>query len=289
MRESQMKKIIALAVASAFVAPVMAADVSISGLSEFTFKDANGTTTADFTDNAIYVGASTETANGLTVTAAMNITGAGADDGSDALTVSGPFGEVTMGDVSGATDKFDQRTDKDVGIGVSTSGYDAAAGWTLPTIVEGLTVYASYAAENNNDGGTASAQEGSGLALQYVAGPVSVAYATVDTQDATKEQDYVGATVSMNGLAVSAEVKSTGASGAKEDITGIGVSYAMGDLTLNAVSSKTEDSSNVTTSDVTFYGVQYNLGGGVKVFAEVKSDDKNTDADVSGFGVAFAF
>jgi hypothetical protein len=286
MRESQMKKIIAAAVATAFVAPVMAADVTISGLSEFTYKDANGASTADFTDNAVYVGASTETANGLTVTAAINITGAGGDDGSDNLTVSGPFGSLTMGDVSGATDKFDQRTDKDVGIGVSTSGYDAAVGWTLPTVVEGLTVYASTAATTNND---SAAEEGSGLALQYVAGPVSVAYATVDTQDATKEQDYVGATVSMNGIAVSAERKSTGASGSKEDITGLGISYAMGDLTLNAVSSKTEDSSNATTSDVTFYGVQYNLGGGVKVFAEVKSDDKNTDADVSGFGVAFAF
>jgi hypothetical protein len=40
-----MKKIIAAAVASAFVAPAFAADVTISGSQEFSWADSNGTYT----------------------------------------------------------------------------------------------------------------------------------------------------------------------------------------------------------------------------------------------------
>ena len=37
-----MKKLVALAVAGAFIAPVYAADISISGDQEFSYQDANG-------------------------------------------------------------------------------------------------------------------------------------------------------------------------------------------------------------------------------------------------------
>jgi opacity protein-like surface antigen len=70
MRETQMKKIIATAVAAAFAAPVMAADVTVSGSVEFNMNDANGTTTSA-TDSAFKVAASTETANGIGVSGAI--------------------------------------------------------------------------------------------------------------------------------------------------------------------------------------------------------------------------
>ena len=62
MRESQMKKIIAAAVATAFVAPVMAADVTVSGSQEFSYKSVDGTTTTEtdgnvtITMNELYTG-----------------------------------------------------------------------------------------------------------------------------------------------------------------------------------------------------------------------------------------
>ena len=63
-----MKKIIATAVAMAFAAPVLAADITITGDQEFSWQSNNGTTTASL-DGDVNIKASTETANGLSVSA----------------------------------------------------------------------------------------------------------------------------------------------------------------------------------------------------------------------------
>jgi hypothetical protein len=105
-----MKKIIAAAVAAAFVAPAFAADITISGDQEFSYVDTNGTTSTAI-DGDFNIKASTETANGLAVSADINISDEGEDDGSNSLTVAGPFGKLDMGDTSSAADNVDDRTD----------------------------------------------------------------------------------------------------------------------------------------------------------------------------------
>jgi len=286
-----MKKIIAAAVATAFVAPVMAADVTVSGLTEFYYKDVNGATSTGFGDHAVYVKATTETANGLTISADMNIdvsddADVDTTDGSDSIDISGPFGKIELGDTSSAADKFDDRNDTDVVINaISLGADDAAVGWTLPTFVEGLTTYVSYSADDNRE----SNATGTGFAAQYSAGPVSIAYGDNQGDADADNQTYVGGTVTVGGLKISAEQLTDGASGSEEKEKSVGLVYSMGDVTFSVAQEETKDSTDAVTNDVTFVGVKYSLGGGVTAFAETSSDDKDADADTTAVGVAFAF
>ena len=139
-----MKKLIAAAVATAFVAPAFAADIVITGDQEFSYTDSNGTT-ATAIDGDFNVKASTETANGISVSADINIAAMRVDndDGGDSLTLSGDFGTLDLGDTSSAADSVDDRTDYSYVTGVATTAGDAAIGWTLPSVVPNLTVYVS--------------------------------------------------------------------------------------------------------------------------------------------------
>jgi len=283
-----MKKIIAAAVATAFVAPAMAADVNISGLAEFYYQDANGTTSTGYGDHAVYIKASTETATGIAVSVDMNLTSEGEDDGSDSINLSGPFGTIELGDTSSATDKFDDRNDTDVVINaISLGADDAAIGWTLPTIAEGVTLYVSHTPDSVDN--TGDGVSGSGFGLQYAAGPLSVAYATNEGDADTDNQEYVGASVSFGGFKISAEQLTDGASGAESKEKSVGLVYAMGDLTFSAAQEETTDDSDAVTADVTFMGIKYNLGGGVTAFVETSSDDRDADADTTAAGIAVAF
>ena len=277
-----MKKIIAAAVAAAFVAPAFAADITITGDQEFSFKDTNGTVTSAI-DGDFNVKASTETANGLAISADINITDDGGDDGSDSLTVSGPFGKIDMGDTSSAADKFDDRNDFGLVLGNDTSAGDAAVGWDLPTMVPGLSTYISYSSEGSEDGGNVG--EHTGFALQYGSGPVEVAYAQNNNEDGSK-LTYVGGTVAFGGLAVSIERMDE--DGADVEEQSVSASYGMGDLTL-AISQQETTTGYLVDSDVTAVHVHYSLGGGVTAFIENSSDDRNADEDATAVGLTFKF
>jgi hypothetical protein len=288
MRESQMKKIIAAAVASAFIAPAFAADVSLTGSVEFNMDDNNGTTTAN-TDSAFKVSASTETANGISVTAAINIqaNSDGTDaalngNGGDGLTLAGDFGKIELGDASSAADKYDDRGDFSKLNGVATSAGDAQVGWTLPALVDGASVYVSF----SDDAGEGDAH--TGLAVQYAAGPVTLAYAQNDEVADNSDLTYVGASVSLQGLTLSAETMEDEGGGTKEDEKIIGVKYAMGDITVFAASYEHKTSGS-KDEDVMSYGLHYSLGGGVTAFVETQADDLNDAADSTGFGLEMTF
>lgn len=274
-----MKKIIAAAVAAAFVAPAFAADITISGDQEFTMTDTNGTV-ATAIDGDFNVKASTETANGLSVSADINISDEAGDDGSNSLTIGGAFGKVDMGDTSSAADKFDDRNDFGLKLGNATSAPDAAIGWDLPTMVPGLSVYVSYGTESNEDG-----EEHTGFALQYGAGPVEVAYAQNNNEDGSKIT-YVGGTATFGGLGVSIERMDDDADDTEEQ--SVSASYGMGDLTL-AISQQETTTADVVGSDVTAVHVHYSLGGGVTAFIENSSDDRDADADATAVGLTMKF
>jgi hypothetical protein len=72
MRDSQMKKIISLAVASAFAVPAFAADVTISGDVEYVFSIETGVTAAAVGDADFKISA-TEQIGDMTVTAYLDV------------------------------------------------------------------------------------------------------------------------------------------------------------------------------------------------------------------------
>ena len=276
-----MKKLVALAVVSAFAAPIFAADITISGDQEFSYVDANGATSTAI-DGDFNIKASTETANGLKVSADINISDEGGDDGANSLTIAGPFGSLDLGDTSSAADAFDDRTDYSLVTGVATTAPDAAIGYTLPSMIPNLSVYLSTGADTNEDG-----EAHTGVALQYSAGPVSVAYGQNQNDDESKIT-YVGATVTFAGVAVSVETTEDNATGAKAEERNLGVKYSMGDLTLFMATQETQ-TNDVVGEDVTAFGLHYSLGGGVVAFFESSSDSMDASADTSAVGVTFKF
>jgi len=281
-----MKKIIAAAVATAFVAPVFAADVTLTGGTDFYYKDVDGVTSTGFDSDAFTIKATTETASGIAVSVDFNITSEGEDDGSGSVDLSGDFGKIELGDTSNAADKFDDMTDVDVVVGPSLAGSDAAIGWTLPTMVEGLTVYLSHSADASDDEGGQTAAH-TGYAAKYAMGPVSIAYGKADADVNSADQAYVGASATFQGVTVMYEEMTNGDSSAETVEESFGLAYSMGDMTINFVQEETT-AGGAVTSDITFVGVKYSLGGGVTAFAEQASNDTN-DSDATAVGVSVSF
>ena len=275
-----MKKIIAAAVAAAFIAPVYAADITLSGDLEWSYSDGNGATSTAL-DGDVNINASTETANGLSVTTSINLSDNGDDDGGDAVTIGGDFGKLTLGDTSSAVDKFDDRNDYALVAGTGLTGDDAAVGWDLPTLVPGAKLYVSYGADTNEDGNEAH----TGFGVSYGAGPVSVAYAQNNNDDGSKIT-YVGGTATFGGIAVSVETMDDDADDSEE--RSVGFKYSMGDVTIYGSNQK-DTTDDATTADVTAFGVQYSLGGGVVAFVENSSDEEDASAETTALGVSVKF
>jgi outer membrane protein OmpU len=319
-----MKKIIAAAVAGAFVAPVMAADVTVSGKLEMSHIDRTSTyatnnyfdTTVVAGDTSFTIKATEEIGNGITVSADLNLTGTGEDDGGDSITLSGPFGKLDLGDTSGAVDSVDDKGDVfkvfDNGIGgsalksstsnaanlntyIAANSYaengvskDAAVQYTLPTLVEGLTVIATYTPQDGHEKHISGASaDGSGLALKFdTPFGASIAYAKEDI--GTTENSLIGISGSFNGVGYAYETAENDVNGTKEDYKSMMVNYSMGDITV-AMGNTTIDDGGTETSDQTTYGVHYAMGGAT-FFLETMSDDKRANKpDATAFGVEVAF
>ena len=279
-----MKKIIASAVAVAFAAPVLAADITITGDQEFSLQDSNGASTSAL-DGDFNIKASTETANGFSVSADINYDTDGDEDGSSSLTISGPFGKIDAGDTSSALDAVDDVTDWGYVLTGGTPNIDAALLYTLPTLVEGLTLNYSMSSETNY---AAPASEGDGFSAKYSAGDLSVRYGIQDNKDDT-EQQYVALTYSMAGIGLAAEqYTTTTAAGVDTDTDSMSLTYTTGDITL-AIETQETSSAGATSADVTTMGIHYGMGGGVTAFVENTDDEQDATAETTAVGIAFKF
>jgi len=304
-----MKKIIALAVASAFVAPAFAADVTLSGGLTYAYTQSDKAATGDTLsadDNQIAVTATTETANGLSVSGTFKIvddaTGE-TDHQGTALTISGPFGTLGLGDNSGALDATGDYTDMAYWFGgYNMDGNDMAIAYTLPTLIEGLTLRASMSPEGNNYiaggettdvAGTAEGREATAYSVTYTTGPISVYYGEEDvdrTAAQTTTNKSYGIKYSAGSITVAAEAGSTdnAAAVASSDIgdgddveyKGFAVAYAMGDITLAFESQQMEEKNvaNQRWIDENTFSISQDLGGGVSAGVSTTSND-STDAD----------
>ena len=280
-----MKKIIAAAVASAFMVPAFAADISITGDQEFSWQDNNGVTTAEL-DGDFNIKASAEASNGISVGADINVSEIAANDGSASLTISGPFGKIDAGDTSSALDAVDDVTDWGYELTTGTGNEDASVLWTLPTMMEGLTVNLSVSADSTSaDSGITA---GNGYSFKYSFGDGDVRYGINDNEDDT-EQTYVAATYSMAGIGFAIEqFTTTTAAGVDTDNDAMAVTYTTGDLTL-AIETLETSSAGSTSADITTLGAHYSLGGGLTAFVEQKDDDEDSTAETTAVGLAFSF
>jgi hypothetical protein len=309
MRESQMKKIIAIAVAGAFAAPAFAADITVTGGLTYAYTQSDKSSTGDTLsadDNQVVFTATSETSNGYTVSGKFTIvddaTGE-TDHQGTALTVSGPFGTLGLGDNSGALDATGDYTDQSYWFGgYNMDGNDMAIAYTLPTLVEGLTVVASMSPDGDNYiaggesadvAGTAEGLEATAYSLTYASGAFAVYYGEEDVDRAegqtTNNKSY-GIKYSANGLTLAAEAGSSDnnaevtdsdiAAGDDVEYKAFAVAYAMGDLTIAYEMQQMEEKNvdNQRWIDENTISVSQDLGGGVSVGVATTSND-STDAD----------
>lgn len=278
------KKIIATALVSALSFSASAATVTIGGDQEWSWKEQNGVSTTAL-DGDINVIASEDLANGMSVSADFNIDEVADDDGGASLTVSGAFGKLDLGDASGALDAIDDRAEWGYVLTSGSPSTDHPILWTLPSMVDNLTVHVS-AAGDSNYGTTATA--GTAYSLKYKAGPVAVGYGALSNNDDSKEK-LMTLEAGFGGVNLDYEVHTdTDTSGVDTDTTTIAASYKLGDTTV-AVNTLEEESAGTVSEDAITYGVHYKVGGGLTAFVEQTSDDITPTSDATVFGLAYKF
>jgi len=294
-----MKKIIALAVASAFVVPAFAADVTLSGDIEMQWiaEDGEGLATAN-NDGDITVTATEELANGVSVSAKVGVedaqTAAGAGDVE--LHLTGAFGKLSLGEVDAAANAVDERDpagDLFAEAGVGSPSVPGAVApintilYTLPSMVEGLTLMGSLGhLAVTDDQNPDNEVQVTSYAAQYAVGGLNIAIGTIEADSQAYDTNYVGATYTMGGLKLSAE-RSTNDAAVDQDTQTLGAAYNLGDTTLYVQSDETETAAGASTTD-SIIGLNHTIGGGLSVRVEnLSSDTVNNDA--TGVSVYYKF
>jgi len=283
-----MKKIIALAVAGAFVSPVVfaEAEVGFSGEMEFQYVSSDGAT-ADALNNfasEFNITATEELDNGMTIKATLQFSGDGTDAGNadtdgGTLGVSGAFGSISLGDNAGALDSIDSVT----AIAPARDGSDLALGddagiaYVSPT-VSGFTAMYSVSPSSST---TSTTADFSSYAVKYSMDGITVG---VGKDELAAGDDTVVAVSYSFGDAYFAY--GVGEDSSANDISSIAASYGMGALKLGVQKDETQDSTGATTADETHVFVQYNLGG-AKLYLEQKSDDFADDTTIAGVEYKF--
>jgi hypothetical protein len=283
-----MKKIIAAAVAAAFVVPAYAADITISGEMEMTYvSPSTGTDAATNADNIITVTA-TDEIDGVTVTANIIMDQdavfdqAGGDGSNMSLSANGVT--LSMGDVSGGMDAVGDYTDIAPAYGgFNLDGNDHSFAVSLPAIA-GLNITASMSPEAGYDG---AADDETGLGVSYSFPNGQVYFGSEDT--ATETHTAVGIRYSMNGFYVAYERgEDDNGAAADTEITGFAVRYQMGNIEVGMESQEITPDGGAATEDETVAYIQYHMGP-VDLYVAQLSDDANAANEGTTVGIEYGF
>ena len=311
-----MKKIIALAVASAFVAPAFAAEVTVSGDVEFIYVDKTAAQEFDSGDQDVVVSASEELANGTKVSVSLEMDGN--EDGlvSDSkLTLSNGPVTFTIGDNASDTAiaMFDEKSDVAEQGGTSGDNANSDLGGISTTHtasltiapVEGLTLAASFStkkavkavtgAGTANDNVTklavaaADHQEITSYAIQYSAMGLSVAYGAAEKQGDDDAAKSTSVSYAVGPFYVGAErLSNVGFDGAKS-VNNIGVSYDYGSGKLFFESGEMDTGTASTTVETDAIGASYKMGAVNMYVVSNQVTTGTTDDDQTIVGVEYAF
>ena len=304
----------ALAAAATLSANVALAEVSISGSMEFTYQSHDpGTTTTgasndEFSsDQDIAIKFEKKTDTGLTIGMYQKLetasgtanTSSGVSSDENYMYIKGGFGSITLGSNDGAGDQL-TRTAHDMlgvdalndgnGTGIAVKGggnlKDDNADlmddiddennitYILPKM-GGLTVGASYADKGAGASGNAD-QTTFGAKYAFESGAVkgsihvgtnSVSGATAGA--ASTNHSSMGVDVSSGPFrAVIARAESdTSTASVTTEVTDYGVQYNVGNgLTLTAVGTQIEENTGGETSDVVSLGAKYNIASGLDAY-----------------------
>jgi len=302
-----MKKIIALAVAGAFTAPVMAADVTISGVVEYQYRDVDGaTTTAHNGDTPAFTVSATSETNFGSVTG--KITWDGDFDDDQLIMDVNNFGSIAVGNPDSALDAQGDWTD----VAPEKGGFRGDGGDTFMTIkpnlgINGLSVAISTQPATSQDG--TGQGEGSAYGLTYDMGNMSV-YAGSQKRkgyhaaanDTTETLTAFGIKASFGPLylaAESAQLKNTGADSTEAKFTGIAATYQIEDVTIGVEQQDSDGAydqisftaaahTTVAQFDETTVFIKYSFGGGLTGYIE-QYDESKAGGEQTTMGLQYSF
>ena len=313
-----MKKIIAAAVAAAFVAPAFAADVSVSGDVEFTYTDSNTKQNFESGDQDVTVTGSEELSNGMTVSASLEMDGSDTGMASDAvLTITSGAVTFSIGDAATRADAmFDEKStvaEKGGEDSIATDENSLGNSHTATISIspaEGLTVAASLGtvkyvkaatAKTANSNQTTLEVEGkepadvNSYAAQYSAAGFSVAMAVTDKDGESDSQNYLGASYTNGPIYVAYESIEGNEFDKDIEVKNLGASYDYGMGKVFVESGEEENTSDGAITETVAFGASYKLGGAVNLYIvanNVEATDSSgtkTDDDQTIVGVEYAF
>lgn len=265
----------------------MAADISISGSTNFTYlNDTAGSPTDESrfnveSDVAISFSATTDSGISTTMTYGFDDTDGAADDAN--ATISGDFGSIMM--VNGTVDAnyvagMDETFDK-AGEGsqdaVTLGGVSASSiGYKFPSIVDGLTL----AVQTSNDNET----ESFGYGLSYDAGMAKLTIAKISNNTEEYSSTSIATTVAGISLAIEQNKKEVVEGTTSElETTAYGASYTMDGVTLAYEAGSTKDEDGAAAGDYSQFAVKYAIAPGIAASfttSEVNDEDGNGADDV---------
>lgn len=311
-----MKKILLATSALVMVAGAASAEVALSGSARMglVYADNGTTSTTQFSSRVrIVFTASGETDTGLSFGASVRNDQSGVGNtanGDSTVYISGGFGKLTMGDVSGAADALVGQT-SGVGYGPNDGLHEINFVGTTKT-----AAYYEYSAGAVTFGLGAGQMEGGGdelnIGVKYAtdAYSIALAYETTDgipavvgppAVAAVPAQDLIslGGSATFGAATLKARVSDSDIAGADTNWS-VSVDYAMGATTLTAV--YTDYGNNgaglngaalAGSTDTQHFGIgaAYDLGGGASVAGGIVQQNNTGVADrtFADVGLKFSF
>ena len=274
------------------------ADISVSGSSVIAYQSADSNNNTQH-GGSVSFGLSTTTDSGMTVSSGAGITLSASDTSSPAKAISG-FNNITfatggtsitlgndvglpdgVGDVGGAVGSIAAINNNGMSKTVGITD-DEGTGVSVTTAFGGATVGLYYVADSSpsaNSGDVDGATDtGTGAKISTTMGDLGVTVGYATHSDTSLDDTETGIAVTyaaMGGTLTAGYESSTGA----KDGNQFGVKYAM---SLDAASvtigysSADVDSKSATQTDV---AVSYPMGGGMSVFAEMRTVSGDTGTD----------
>jgi hypothetical protein len=283
----------------------------ITGTYEFGYEDISGDGvvtdgTSYKTEANVDIKFSATADNGLTATFIYGLDDADGtetvDDASASL--SGDFGKLlfingtldddavlgTKTDVDGATSE--EITPAAAGAGGGTVAWDGqfastngtSVSYTLPAMVDGLTVAIAHSNQSNDIENMAY---GAKFTTDVGGAALSVSAASTSRENGTAEDDYThyGLSIASSGFTIMLESNSrdngTGTGrGSDMSSSGVGATYAMGNVTLGAYQRNAETGLATDDYSQTAFGVDYTIAAGITASVTSTSTDIDSTTNV---------
>ncbi|TYB88614.1 porin [Oceaniovalibus sp. ACAM 378] len=297
-----MKKVLLASTALILSAGFAAAEVTVAGdgrMGIIGFDNNTGDDLAFTSRIRISFAASGETDGGLTFGGSVRVDNYEQDQATNGtegnVFVSGAFGKLSMGDVSGAAEAAVGDLS---GVGLTGLGDENELTYLLNTSVAGQRPSARYEYSTGDITAYLSfdnpvgANEGYGVAVKYAPSnySVSLGYENVDVAGVTFDHVILGGSAVFGGATVKAVYGNAdnNVPGLDDDQYGLSLDYVFGATTVTAFGIKQFDGE-------TDYGIggRYDLGGGAALVGGVVRDNSNSivfgDETRYDFGMSMTF